>query len=369
MIMRKLNIVALLIGCIIASDASAQDFGSGKVVTTAAPSLRIPPDARAGGMGETGIATAPDANSGYRNLAKTPFANTRTALAVNYTPWMRDLADGMYLLGLSGYHRPDSMQAIGASVRYFNLGDFTLQDHNGNLLQTARPHDLVVDFGYARRLSSKIGVGIALRYISSSLANGAADGITYKPGETIAGDLSVFYHGLNENGQGFTAGLALTNLGARIAYSDGGNKEFIPANLGLGLAYTAAMEDRHRITLAADVNKLLVPAMPEDEAGKEDYYNTGLVESWTRSFSNNAFQYSFGAEYTYMDRFSARTGYFLESKGYGNRKGLTAGLGLRYDVLQFDLSYMAPAGNGVNRSALSNTLRFGVQLYLGRAGN
>lgn len=368
MIRRKLNTgfyaIAFFIGCITVSDVSAQDFRSNKVVTTAAPSLRIPPDARAGGMGETGIATSPDANSGFRNLAKTPFAADRNAIAVNYTPWMRDVADGMYLLSLSGFHRPDSMQAIGASIRYFNLGDFSLQDHNGNLLQMARPHDLVVDAGYARRLSDKIGVGIALRYISSSLSNGTVDGLTYKPGETIAGDLSVYYNGLNEKGQGFTAGLALTNLGARISYANGGQKEFIPANLGLGAAYTAVMEERHRITVAADVNKLLVPAMPEDEAKMEDYYHTGIVESWTKSFSNSAFQYSFGAEYTYMDCFSARTGYFLENMQQGNRKGFTAGLGVRYNMLQIDMSYMAPSGNGVTRSALSNTLRFGIQFYI-----
>jgi len=373
MIKSKLNIYhyAMLLLCSVpAREAIAQDLSAGKAVTTAAPSLRIPVDARAGGMGETGIATLADANSSYRNLAKTPFAAAPTALAVNYTPWMRDVADGMYLLGLSGYHRPDSLQAIAGAVRYFNLGDFTLQDHNGNLLQTARPHDLVIDVGYARRLSAKIGVGIALRYISSSLANGTAGGVIYKPGETVAGDLSLYYHGLNKKGQGFSAGLAFTNLGARISYSDGGNKEFIPANLGVGAAYyTVVMEEMHRITVAADVNKLLVPVRPEEVSDMEDYYNMGIIESWARSFDHNAFQYSFGAEYTYMGRFSARTGYFLENKHQGNRRGITAGLGLRYEMLQLDVAYMAPSGNGVTRSALSNTLRVGVQLQLNRAAD
>jgi hypothetical protein len=351
----KLNIIAILIGSIAALNVSAQDFRSGKVITTAVPSLRIPPDARAGGMGETGIGTSADANSGFRNLAKTPFASEQSALAVNYTPWMRDVTNGMYLLSFAGYHRPDTLQSISASIRYFNLGDFALQDHNGNLLQTSRPHDLLIDIGYARRLSGKIGVGIALRYISSSLANGTVDGVTYKPGETVAGDVSLYYHGL----KGFSAGLALTNLGARISYTNGANKEFLPANLGIGAAYTTIMEEQHSITIAADVNKLLVPAL-----GDKDYYNTGIVESWGKSFKNNAYQYSLGLEYTYMNRFNLRTGYFLESKEQGNRKGLTAGVGVRYSELQLDLSYIAPSGNGTTRSPLSNTLRLGVQLNI-----
>ena len=46
------------------------------VTTTAVPFLRISPDARAGGMGDLGVSSAPDAASSFYNLAKTPF-NTK----------------------------------------------------------------------------------------------------------------------------------------------------------------------------------------------------------------------------------------------------------------------------------------------------
>lgn len=356
--------MALMISGFANQTACSQDFRTGQVITTAVPSLRIPVDARAGGMGEAGIAVSADASSGFRNLAKTAFAANRSALAVNYTPWMPDVSAGMYLLSLSGYHRPDTLRAITASVRYFNLGDFALQDNNGNLLQTTRPHDLLMDIGYARRLSDRLALGLAFRYINSNLANGTSDGINYKPGESVAADVSLFYNGLNEAGQGFSAGLAFTNLGARISYTGGASKEFIPANLGLGAAYTTVLETDHRITLAADINKLMVPKMPADDAKMQDYYNMGLVKSWTKSFDNNAFQYSLGAEYSYQGMLSLRSGYFLENKSQGNRKGLTAGVGLRYQAFQVDLSYMAPSGNGATRSPLSNTLHLGLQWVL-----
>ena len=356
--------IALAIQSVISQASLAQDFGNSQVISTAVPSLRIPVDARGGGMGETGIAVSADANSMFRNIAKTPFATNQSALAVNYTPWMRDVTRGMYLMSLSGYHRPDTLQAITASIRYFNLGDFALQDYNGNLLQTTRPNDLLVDLGYARRLSDHIGIGVALRYISSNLANGNIESVKYKPGESLAGDLSFFYNGLNSAGEGFSAGLSISNLGARISYTSGATKEFIPANLGIGAAYTLSPEEGHRITLAADINKLLVPEVPVDADKRQDYYNMGLVKSYTKSLSNNALQYSLGAEYNYYNYFSLRAGYFMENQHQGDRKGFTAGAGMAFKAWRFDLSYIVPSGNGITRNPLSNTFRVGLQFMI-----
>jgi hypothetical protein len=53
----------------------AQTSLSGQVstITTGVPFLRISPDARAGAMGDAGIAVAADANAHYWNIAKMPF--------------------------------------------------------------------------------------------------------------------------------------------------------------------------------------------------------------------------------------------------------------------------------------------------------
>ncbi len=343
------------------------------IVTTAVPFLRISPDARSGGMGDAGIATSPDANSGFWNLAKTPFAKTPTAISATYTPWLKDIAQDVYMASLSGYHQLDDQQAFSATLRYFNLGQIQFVDYSGSPLQTSRPREFAIDLGYSRKLTSSIAIGVALRYINSNLANGSFNGVTYKAGNAVAADLSFYNDNTDETGAGFTWGVAVTNLGSKIGYTDNAqSKDFIPANLGAGLAYSWVFQETSKFTLALDANKLLVPSVPEytgdttiDNNAIQEYYNSSVFNSWFKSFSNNAYTFSAGAEYTYNDQFAARIGYFFEPKDQGNRKYFTAGVGLNYNIFGFNFSYLAPSGSGVTRNPLSNTLRFGITFDLG----
>jgi hypothetical protein len=102
------------------------------ITTTAVPFLRISPDARSGGMGDAGIALSADANSVFYNQAKIPFAKNKTAIGVTYTPWLKEVADNMYMATLAGFHQLDEQQALSASLRYFNSGDIPIIDYNGN---------------------------------------------------------------------------------------------------------------------------------------------------------------------------------------------------------------------------------------------
>src|SRR3954468_22981524 len=113
----------LLLGLLISKTNFAQSTEPINIVTTAVPFLRISPDARSGGMGDVGIATSPDANSAFWNLAKTPFNINKGGIALNYTPWLKDLGlNDVYLASLSGFYKIDDLQAISGSLRYFNLG-------------------------------------------------------------------------------------------------------------------------------------------------------------------------------------------------------------------------------------------------------
>ncbi|MBS1747504.1 MAG: type IX secretion system outer membrane channel protein PorV [Bacteroidetes bacterium] len=369
--MKQKNVKALV--CAIACSsflitAKAQDPIN--IVTTAVPFLRISPDARSGGMGDAGIALTPDASSGYWDLAKTPFASSSSAIGVTYTPWLKDIAQDVYMIALSGYHKLDDDQAFSAGIRYFNLGQIQFTDAQGNPLNTGRPREFAVDLGYSRKISSTLGVGVALRYINSALASGLSiNGVSYKAGNAIAADISLFGDNRNDDGQGLTYGLAFSNLGSKIGYTDNAaTKDYIPANLGIGVGYTWSIQDEHKFTLAAEVNKLLVPAPPvynpDDTTGFEqeldDYHTQSVFSSWFKSFSDNAYAGSIGAEYTYNDQFSIRAGYYKESKQAGNRSFFTAGVGVKYQIFTFNFSYLAPSGNGITRNPLSNTLRFGV---------
>ena len=371
------------------TNLSKAQIDSINVVTTAVPFLRISPDARAGGMGDLGVATSADANSAFYNLAKTPFAKSPYGVGLTYTPWLKDLGlNDVYLLAFSGYYKVDEQQALSASIRYFSLGNIQFTDGAGNDFGSGRPREFGIDLGYSRKLSEKMSLGLALRYIHSNLVGGdfADQGTVYQAGNAVAGDLSFYYNGANEGGQGLAFGAVLSNLGNKIGYTkDATQKDFIPANLGLGVAYTRVFDEDNKIQFGLDAHKLLVPTPPlltgnltADSTAVVKYRTKPVVSSWFSSFGDapggfgeelREFQLSLGAEYAYHDQFFARAGYFYEDKTKGNRKYFTVGLGIKYNVFGLNFSYLVPSGAGVNRNPLSNTLRFGLILDLEAGDN
>ncbi len=376
MSMKQLTVkfsAALLFALSLTTQVKSQDNNTINVVTSAVPFLRISPDARAGGMGDVGIATAPDANASFWNLGKVPFAKSRTSVAMTYTPWLKDLGlTDVYLASLAGYHQIDEEQGISGSIRYFSLGNIQFTDFAGNDLQSFRPREYSIDLGYSRKLSEYLGAGISLKYINSNLAGGqAVNGVQYKSGKAVAADLSIFHSGVNADGQGLNWGIALSNLGSKISYtSDAQQKDYIPANLGLGVAYTWVFDETSKFTGGLDINKLMVPTPPAltDDSTLSDYRNKSVISSWFSSFGDagsfsnelKEYQVSVGGEYVYNDQFALRAGYFYEDKLKGNRKYFTLGAGLKYNVFGLNFSYLVPSGNGVTRNPLSNTLRFSL---------
>ncbi|WP_462249948.1 type IX secretion system outer membrane channel protein PorV [Ferruginibacter sp.] len=362
----KLTAIVMLLGGAI-SVSNAQN-----VVTSAVPFLRISPNIRSAGMGDAGIATSADVNSGALNLAKLPFSTSKGGVGVTYTPWLRDLSvPDVFLASLAGYYKLDDLQTVSASLRYCNLGSVEFTNDQAQYLLTYRPREFAFDAGYSRKLSAKNGIGIALRYINSNLA-GTVGSTNYKSASAVAGDIHFYHTGTKENGEGFSWGAALSNLGSKISYtSDANSKDFIPANLGLGAAYTKVIDEDNKITFAVDLNKLLVPTPPAtgDSAGIAKYRTQGVVSSWFKSFGDapgkgseeiQEINASLGLEYWYNNQFAFRAGYFYENPNKGNRKYLTVGAGLKYNVFGIDFSYIFPSGSGTNRNPLSNTYRFGL---------
>ena len=340
------------------------------VVTTAVPFLRISPDARSGGMGDLSIATSPDASSSYFNLGKVPFNTSQGGINITYTPWLRQLVNDVYLASMAGYYKLGENQAISASLRYFNLGSIQFTDSYGNIQGTGFPKEFGVDLGYSRKLSDKLGLGIGLKYIYSNLAAGAVSQAgNYKAGTSVAGDIGLYSNNTNDAGQGWSFGVALTNLGAKISYTDNPDQsDFIPANLGLGTTFTRVLDESNKITFGLDLNKLLVPMAPSDSQGLANYHTQGVMSSWFKSFSDpggfneqlKEFQVSLGAEYWYNNQFALRAGYFYEDQTKGNRRYFTTGIGIKYNVFGLNFSYLIPSGSGNTQNPLSNTLRFSL---------
>ena len=200
-----LKLTALIMLVAGSTGASAQTSGSQdiSVVTTAVPFLRIAPDARSAGMGDVGIATSADAYSNFWNIAKTPFSKNKASIGATYTPWLNDLdLKDVYLVSLAGYYKLDDVQAVSGGIRYFSLGNIQFTDAVGQELGKQTPREFAIDAGYSRKLSSKLGLGVAIRYISSDLASGNINGVNYKKGSSVAGDIHLYGNGAKDNGEG-----------------------------------------------------------------------------------------------------------------------------------------------------------------------
>lgn len=378
---RKATVNLVLICCILFSlSVNAQIptdnlDGRTNTINTAVPFLRISPDARAGAMGDAGVATSPDANSIYWNLAKIPFATTRSAISVTYTPWLKELVNDVFLANLAGYYQMDEFQTVSASLRYFSLGTINFTDVTGMPTYDYHPREFAFDAGYARKLSDHFSVALAGRFIYSNLASGDINGRVVRPGKAFATDLSLFYTKDFEKDNSavntWNVGVALTNIGTKISYTESAtNKDFLPTNLGLGTSYTIGLDQTSKVMFTLDLNKLLVPTPDSTGAYREKSTISGMFSSFGDApggFKEELQEVtvSLGGEYGYNDQFFVRAGYFYENKNKGNRKYVTAGLGVKYNMFGLNFSYLVPSGNGIQRNPLSNTLRFSLIFDLG----
>ncbi|MEM6378836.1 MAG: type IX secretion system outer membrane channel protein PorV [Bacteroidota bacterium] len=352
-------------------------------VVTAVPFLRIVADARSGAMGDVGIGLSPDANAMHFNASKLAFATEDLGVSATYTPWLRALGlNDVYLAYLTGYSKIGDDQAVGFGLRYFSLGSIQFTDPNGQPLNTGRPNEFEISVAYARKLSERLSAGVTGKFIYSNLAAGQiVDGETIEPGVAGAADFSLTYIApveLNNAESELTVGLALSNIGSKITYTNSLNRDFLPANFGIGAGWKIDMDQYNSITIAADINKLLVPTpcqgldCDQNNDGIPDWKDESPVGAVFSSWSDapegfqeelREFIYSVGVEYWYDEQFAVRAGYFNEHRQKGNRKFFTVGLGLKYNIFGLNFSYLIPTTN--QRNPLDNTLRFSLLFDFG----
>jgi hypothetical protein len=374
------RILAISLFTVISLNVKSQSTPTGQEVqynpiTTAVPFLTITPDSRHGAMGDAGVATSPDANAQHWNASKFAFVEDKFGFALSYTPWLRQLVDDINLAYLSGYYQLDQNQTLGASLRYFSMGEIMLTDQNGTSLASVSPNEFAFDVSYARKLSEEFSGGVALRYIRSDLSGGIGSE-TYVPGNAFATDVSFFYKhnfGTSDHDQAFSAGINLSNIGSKISYDDGQNKEFLPANLRLGTTYSKEFDDRNALSFSFDINKLLVPTPQAGSSSStggggivlsDNYSNASPISAVFSSFTDapggtkeelQEINLSVGAEYWYNRQFAVRGGYFYESEYKGNRKFFSTGVGLKMNICSIDFSYLIPTQQN---NPLANTIRF-----------
>ena len=368
-----LSIIIILLSCIA---VKAQDkTNMFNPVNSAVTSQTIAPDARSAGMGDVGVATDPDAASQFWNPAKYPFCISRAGVALNYTPWLRQLVSDMDLAYLSGYYRIGDYSAVSGSLRYFSLGEVMLSSGQGEQYDmTINPYEMSLDVAYSLMLSETFSISAGVRWIYSDLTYDYNEDTA--PGSAFAADLSCYYQNYINLGQRecqLGLGLNISNIGSKITFGGSDESEFIPTNMRLGAALMIPVNEYNRFTIAADANKLLVPTYPkqnEDEPDNEyqdrlrkDYYDVSSISGIFKSFSDaprgfkeelEEIQWSIGAEYVYNDQFSLRAGYHHESENKGNRKYFTVGAGLKMNVFSLDAGYVIATAKS---NPLDQTLR------------
>lgn len=343
---------------------------------TEVTSQTIAPDARAGGMGDTGAATDPDVNSQYWNPAKYPFTISRAGVALNYTPWLRQLVNDIDLAYLAGYYRIGDYSAVSASLRYFSLGEVqAASSQSGNYDLTVNPYEMSVDVAYSLMLSETFSIAAAVRWIYSDLKYDYTE--DSKPGSAFAADIAAYYQNYINIGSRecqLGLGLNISNIGSKITMGTDDRSEFIPTNMRLGASLVVPIDEYNKFSISADANKLLVPTYPQQEDGEsteayqervqKDYYDVSSIAGIFKSFGDapggfkeelQEVRWSVGGEYTYNDRFSVRAGYHHESENKGNRKYFTVGAGFKMNVFSLDAGYVIATAKS---NPLDQTLRF-----------
>lgn len=374
--MRKLAVITLTL-LVAFSTINAQE--NPNPITTAAPFLLIAPDARAGGMGDIGVATSPDAFSQHWNASKLAFMPSQFSIGVVYTPWLRELTNDVFLGGFSFANKIDDRSAWAASLKYFNLGQIDLTDINGAPEGTEKLNEFSVDGSYSLKLSEMYSMGVTMRYIRSDLGIESANS-TITPVNTFSVDISGYFQSDEANYGDFNGiwrgGFNISNIGPKVSYSDDGDDNFIPTNLKIGGGFDFILDTYNKVSLNLEFNKLLVPT-PSISVNDDDQppyvqddvsFFSGIFKSFGDApggFSEelNEFTWALGAEYMYDNSFAVRAGYFNESDLKGARKYFTIGSGFKFKSTRLDISYLFNASDINN--PLENTLRFSLSFDFG----
>lgn len=368
-----------------ASILSGQDT-SRRPIITAVPFLLISPDSRGSAMGETGVATSPDVNSVHWNNAKLAFIDKKYGFGMSYVPWLGKIVDDMSVSYLTGFYKLDNVQTIGLSMKYFDLGEIQLTDNQGFSLGIENPKELSTAFTYSRKLTNDLSIGGTTRYIWSNLTGSISNYADAKAGNSFSVDLGIYYNKeitLANRTTELSFGSHFSNIGGKITYGSSKSLDFIPINFRVGSSIKTFLDQYNSLTFALDFNKLMVPSPPIYEVDINGNYiidpltnqpqiqrgknpNRSVLSGMFSSFSDapdgfseeiKEITVSSGLEYWYREIFSFRGGYFFENMDKGGRRFLTLGLGMKYNNLGVDFSYLSTSQND---HPLAETMRFSV---------
>lgn len=404
------NQILILFALIFANQIFAQtvvipDVPDSRVITTGMPFLLVAPEARGAAMGDMGVATSVDVYSQNWNSSKYAFSEAKQGFGVSYTPYLTKIVNDISLGYLTYFNRINDRSAFAASFKYFGLGEIELVQDEFSEPLVVKPNELSIDASYALKLSEQFAMSVAMRYSRSDLKIAAVDA-NAQAASTFGVDISGYYQSEETAFNSFNGrtrlGFAIQNIGPKFKYDEGGQENFQPTNLRLGGGFDFILDDFNKVSITAEVAKLLVPTPPrygteyeytdnngngqydpdEDDLGavvENDVIiegkdpNVGFFSGMFQSFGDapggfseemKEWTWALGAEYVYNNAFALRLGYFHESEDKGARQFFALGAGFKYNIIGIDLSYLFSASNVQN--PLENTLRFSLSFNIDR---
>jgi len=356
----------------------------------AVPFLLLAPDSRAGGLGESGAGLADNSAAIFWNPAGIAFL-TGTEVSFTHSNWLPQFNLDLFYEYLTVRHYVDDLNgSLTGSVTFMNFGEFVRTgEADPTPIGKFRSFDLALTAGFATKLSSDWGLGFNFRLIHSSLSpkptgeeqgEGKATSVSFDVAAMWRPETLVIPLLDEDIGTKFSVGVNLSNLGPKIYYIDQAQADPIPTNFRLGFAYEIFDDEFNSLTYTLDFSKLLVTRGTKQIVRGDSTITVSDADEWYQAiftaWGDEPFSQelrdvvtSMGLEYLYGTPgdflFALRTGFFYEDPSYGNRKFLTFGAGIKYDIYSFDFGYITTSvfKNGENHP-LSETLRFTIGIGL-----
>lgn len=257
--------------------------------STGSAHLKFAGTARSAAMGQSLVADPGVFSSVAINPANL-FSDGSIELLLSHTQWIQDVNTEFI-----GARIPASFGTLNFSIVNTNVGGIELRDRPGPPIATFDARSAVFQVSLSRSMTDVITVGGTAKYLYEKIYIDEATG--------FAGDLGILYKTPID---GLTAGVALANLGSLQKFRDEASD--LPSELRAGGTYRLAL-DNISFAFAGDIASEL-------------------------HISQNHLQ--IGGEAEYDHRFALRLGY---QTGYESR-GLSGGLGIRYDLLKLDYAYL-----------------------------
>lgn len=357
-----------------------------QVAITAVPFLQIEPDSRGAAMGNTGVAIADNASAMFWNPAGLAFQKDNQ-VSITHSNWLANFnVSDLFYDYLVGKYYVEGVGTIGAHLTYLNLGEQVVTDETSpEPISRFNSYELALGVSYGYEVNKNLALGTTLRVIYSSLASGTSVGQQkVNPGNSVAFDMAMLYKSnpfyLGGNAARLSTGFNLSNIGPGMQYTDNAQKDPLPTLLRFGVAfdYDLDPEGYNRITIAADVSKIMARKKEvittQNGVSDTSFVAAGPIEALFQSWDTftrfdgqkdveigllQQFMIGAGAEYWYNNLFALRGGYYYEDPNNGDRKYITFGAGLRYNSFGVDFSYIKTLESD---HPLANTLRFSILL-------